>query len=201
MNYAQFKFNQKEIMMNSFYTDEELRELSFKKIGKNVKISRKTSIYGSEFISISDNVRIDDYCCLVANKNEIRIGSNVHIAFFSILMGNAGIELYDFVGLSSRVSIYSASDDYSGNSLTNPTIPDKYKNIHSGKVILQKHVIIGTNSTILPNITIEEGCSVGANSLITKNLPAWGIYIGSPVKRIKDRSRKILDLETKFLNE
>jgi galactoside O-acetyltransferase len=187
--------------MESFYSQDELKKIGFKKIGNNVKISKKTSIYGSQFITIGDNVRIDDYCCLVANANEIIIGSNVHIAFFSILMGNAGIELGDFVGLSSRVSIYSASDDYSGNSLTNPTIPDEYKNIYTGKVKLMKHVIVGTNTTILPNLTIREGCSIGANSLIIKDTEPWSIYFGTPAKKIKERSKEILKLETKYLNE
>lgn len=185
--------------MDSYYNEDELNKIGFKKIGNNVKVSRKTSIYGAEHISLGSNVRIDDFCCLVANENEIIIGSYVHIAFFSILMGSGGIIFEDFSGLSSRVSIYSATDDYSGRTMTNPTVPEKYKRIYSGKVILQKHVIIGTNTTILPNVTIGYGSSVGANSLVTKSLEPWGIYVGSPVKKIKDRSQELLDYERQLL--
>ena len=181
--------------MDSFYTVDELKDLGFKKLGNNVKISRKTSIYGANYISIGSNVRIDDYCCLVANNHEIILGSYIHIAFFCILMGSGGIEMEDFSGLSSRVSIYSATDDYSGLSLTNPTVPEKYKKIRSGKVILRKHVIIGTNTTILPNVDIGFGCAVGANSLVTKSLDEWGIYVGNPVSRLKDRSKELLKIE------
>jgi galactoside O-acetyltransferase len=187
--------------MESYYTESELKELGFKSYGSNVKISRKTSIYGAEFISIGDNVKIDDYCCLVANSQEIIIGSHIHIAFFSILMGSGGIIMEDFSCLSSRVSIYSATDDYSGHSLTNSTIPSKYKNIYSGKVVLKKHAIIGTNSTILPNLIIGEGVSVGANSLVNKSLDDWGLYVGNPVKRIKEKSKKLLELEPIYLKE
>lgn len=187
--------------MNSFYNINELNSLGFKKLGSNVLISRKTSIYGVEYISIGSNVRIDDYCCLVANERGIEIGSNIHISFHCVLMGSGGIELEDFSGLSSRVAIYSSTDDYSGESLTNPTIPDKFKNIKSGKVVLGKHSIIGTNCTILPDVKIAIGCAIGANSLVVKNTEEWGIYVGNPVRRILDRSKKLLEIEKVYLSE
>lgn len=187
--------------MSSFFNDNELKEIGFKLIGSNVLVSKKASIYGAQHISLGNNVRIDDFCCLVANENEIHIGSNVHIAFFSILMGSGGIVMEDFSGLSSRVSIYSATDDYSGMTLTNPTVPSKYKTIKAGKVILKKHVIIGSGTTILPNLTIGTGSSVGANSLVTKSLDEWGVYVGTPVRFLKDRMKDLLELEKKYLNE
>ena len=187
--------------MNSFYKESELKKIGFKTIGENVLISRKTSIYMPDTIKICNNIRIDDYCCLVGGEKGIVIGSNVHIAFHCIIVGNGGVKIDDFAGLSSRVSIYSATDDYSGNSLTNPTVPSTYKTITVGEVHLGRHVIIGTNSTILPNVRIGDGCSVGANSLIIKNLEEWGIYVGSPARKIKDRSKKLLELEKEYLGK
>ena len=83
--------------------------------------------------------------------------------------------------------------------MTNPTIPEKYKNIIYGKVIIKKHSIIGSGTTILPNVTLEEGTSVGANSLVNKSTEPWGIYIGSPIRRLKDRKKDLLKLEKEFL--
>lgn len=186
-------------MQTSFYTEEELKTLGLKSYGRNVMISKKVSIYGAENISIGNNVRIDDFCIL---SGKIRIGSFVHIAAYSALYGgNVGIEMNDFSGLSSRVIIYTESDDYSGNYLTNPTIPDKYLNIIKGKVILNKHVIIGTSSTILPAVIIDEGVAVGAMSLVNKSLDEWGIYAGSPCRKIKDRSKKLLELEKEMIKQ
>ena len=56
------------------------------------------------------------------------------------------------------------------------------------------HCIIGTGSTLLPGVTLGEGCSVGAMSLINKSLPAWGIYAGIPARLLRPRSRKLLEL-------
>jgi len=185
--------------MNSFYSKNELKKLGFKSMGENVLISRKASIYGTENISIANNVRVDDFVIL---SGKIEIGNYTHIAAFSALFaGNAGIILKDFSGLSSRVSIYAISDDYSGEALTNPMVSDEYKKIEGGQVVLDKHVIVGASSVILPNVVIGEGSAVGSLSLVNKSLDSWGIYIGTPVKKIKTRSKNLLNLEKEFVKK
>lgn len=184
--------------MNSFYTTIELESLGLKQHGTNVLISKKASIYGASNISIGDNVRIDDFCVLSGNIN---LGNYIHIAASSLLYGGeSGIEMKDFSTISSRSAVYAISDDYSGKSMTNPTVKDEYKNVIDKHVSIGRHVVIGTNCTILPGVTIDDGTSIGACSLVTKNCNEWGIYVGIPVKRIKERSRNILELEKNFLN-
>lgn len=183
--------------MSSFYNEEELKTLGLKSYGKNILISRNACIYGADKISLGDNVRIDDFCIISGN---IQIGSYVHVAASTLLFGGtSGIILEDFVGVSSRSAIYAESDDYGGDFLTNPMVPDKYKNVSGGTVVLKKHALIGTGSTILPKVVIGEGCSVGSMSLITKDLDEWSIYIGIPCKKIKERSKNLLLLEEQFL--
>lgn len=184
--------------MTSFYSVEELRELGFKAIGENVQISRKTSIYGAEKMVIGNNVRIDDFCLLSGN---VTLGNYVHIAAYAALFaGDYGIEMKDYTGLSSRSCIYAVTDDYSGEVMTNPTVPGEYKNVIGGKVVVEEHVVIGSGSTILPGVVIGEGSSVGSMSLVNKSVDAWGIYVGIPCKKIKDRSKKLLEYAEKIEN-
>lgn len=184
--------------MNSFYSDSELQTIGFRNIGKNVLISKKCSIYGAGQILIGHDVRIDDFCVISGN---ITIGNYVHIAVgCAVFGGSSGIEFKDFTGLSSRSAIYADSDDYIGEAMTNPTIPDEFRKVTGGKVILEKHVLVGTGCTILPNVTIGEGTSVGAMSLINKSLSSWGVYVGIPCSRIRDRSKNIEKLEKQFLD-
>ena len=89
--------------MNSFYNDAELKEIGFKKIGKDVKISRKVSIYSPEKISIGNHVRIDDFSIL---SGEIEIGNYVHISAYTALYGSFGIKIGDFCGCSPRTTIF-----------------------------------------------------------------------------------------------
>lgn len=183
--------------MTSFYEADELLEIGFQHIGKGVQISRKASIYGANVISVGDYVRIDDFCIL---SGQIELGRNIHIAPYCALFGGSyGIEMEDFSGLSSRVAIYAASDDYSGMYLTNPTIPERYRNVIGGKVVLGRHVIIGTGTSVMPDLHIGEGTAVGSMSLVNKSLAPWGIYAGIPCKRIKERKRDLLNYESQYL--
>ncbi len=185
----------------SFYTAAELGELGLRKFGENVLISRKASIYTPDKIEIGNDVRIDDFCIL-SGSGGIKLGSYIHIAPYCALFGASGIEMGDFTTLSGRVSLYSESDDFSGESLTNPTVPQNYKpGYRGGKIILRRHAIVGSNSTVLSGVTLDDGASVGAHSLVLRNCEAWGVYFGVPAKRIKDRSRKVLALERQFLED
>ena len=112
-----------------FLTENQLAAFRFKSLGNDVNISDKASIYNAKNISIGNNVRIDDFCILSAGDDGIEIGNNVHIACYCSLIGKSKITLNDYCNISSRVSIYSSNDDYSGNSLTNPCIPDLYKDV------------------------------------------------------------------------
>jgi galactoside O-acetyltransferase len=183
-------------MNNSgWYTTQELHNFGINKIGKNVYISNKVSIYGGKNIEIGDNVRIDDFCVLAANGGKLVFYGYNHIAAFCYINSAGGVEFGEFAGLSSRCSLYSASDNYDGSCLTNPTVPENYLSVKKSPIVLKKHVIIGTNSVVLPGCTLEQGVAVGANSLVNKSLPEFVIAVGNPAKPIKDRKKDLINLE------
>ena len=180
-----------------FYTEEDLRSIGFRKIGKNIKIHSRSSIYGIENITIGDNVRIDDFAIIIGT-GLVEIGSYVHIPNFCYIGATYGVTLEDFTTLAPGVMIFTLSDDYLGNKLTNPTVPREYTGGKAGKVTLRRHVIIGAGSVILPGSTVGEGSSVGALSLVNKDLKPWGVYAGIPAKWIKDRKKDMLLLEKRL---
>src|SRR5207249_2610301 len=107
-------------------------------------------------------VRIDDFCILSAGEKGIFLGSYIHIACYTSLIGKAAITLADYSNLSSRVSIYSSNDDYSGNYMTNPMVPPQFTNVDHRPVNIGRHCIVGSGTVILPGVTLEEGSAVGA---------------------------------------
>lgn len=181
--------------MNSFYTIEELKLIGLKEIGEDVKISKKASIYSPNKIKIGNHVRIDDFCIL---SGKIEIGNYVHIAAYTALYGKYGIKINDFCGCSARCTIYSATDDFSGEAMISPMVPEELTNVIGGKITLEKYVQLGANVVVMPNITIKEGTAVGAMSFINKDLEAWSIYAGMPSKKIKDRSKELITLSEKI---
>lgn len=185
--------------MENILTEGEIKKLGFKHVGKDVAISKKASFYSPEKISIGNHVRIDDFCVL---SGKIEIGNYAHVTVYSAIFGgDAGVWISDFCNISSRVVFYALSDDFSGETMTSPLIPEKYKNVMQDKVVLEKHVIIGTSSVVLPGAYLAEGAAFGAFSLIKGKIDAWTINAGIPCKKIKERSRNVLKLEKKFIEE
>lgn len=185
-----------------FYNSEDLRNAGFKSIGDNVLVEKNCTVIGFENIEIGNNVRIDGYTSIIAPDNGyMKIGSYIHIGAYSFFSAGSGIVLEDFVGISQGVKVYSRTDDFSGEFMTNPMVDPKFTNIRKKETILKKHSIIGSSSIVLPGANFGTGASVGANSLVTNELDEWSIYGGSPAKKIKDRSMKILELEEQFLRE
>ncbi len=182
----------------SIYSDEELRQLGFAELGENVRISKKASFYGIERISIGSNVRIDDFCVLSAGKGGIAIGSYIHIAVYTSLIGGGKITLSDFCNISSRVSIYSSNDDYSGEFMTNPMVPEEYTNVTTDAVVVGKHTIIGSGSIVLPGVVLGEGVGIGALSLVNRDVEPFSIIAGNPARKIKNRSKRLLEKESTF---
>jgi len=181
-----------------FLTEHDLKDAGFRKLGKNVKIHERASIYCTENISIGDNVQIGDFSIIIAS-GFVEIGSRIDIANYAFLGGSHGIVLEDFVTITHGVKIFSASADYSGEFLNGPNLPEEFKGDVQGKVTIRKHTIIGSNSIVFPGCTIGEGVAIGAMSLVTKDLDPWGIYVGVPAKRLKERKKDLLLLEKQLI--
>lgn len=183
---------------NDFRSAEELQAIGFAAIGNKVLIDRTTRFFGVGRISIGSNVRIDAYSVLSAGAGGISIGNHVHIGVYVFLTGAARIELHDFSGLSGRVSIYSSNDDYNGDALTGPTVPDDCRKVTSAAVIVGRHAVVGAASVILPGVTISEGACVGALSLVKRGVPAFSIVAGQKGQLIGQRKKDFLKLEERL---
>ncbi len=182
--------------LNPYYTPRELRALGFRALGRSVLVSRTCRVYTPETISLGSHVLIDDFTIL---NGDITVGDHVHISSnCELYAGEASITIGDYSGISSRCAFYATSDDFSGASLNNPTVPRAFRYEKNLPVTLGRHVLIGTGSTVLPGVTIGEGCAFGSMTLIAKSTEPWGIYVGVPARRLRERERGLLELEKKL---
>ncbi len=164
-----------------------------------VTIYDPAKISGIENISFGNNVIIDAFTHIYANRN-MTIGNNVHIASFVFISGGDVIEIGDFAGLFQGSKIYASTDDFKDWGFGNPTIDEKYRNTYRAPVSIGRFASVGANSVILPGVTIGEGAAVGANSVISRDLEPWGIYVGN--KKIGERNREgVLENYERYLQE
>lgn len=186
-----------------YFSEKELFNLGFKNIGKNVRIAKNCIIRGIENIVIGDHVRIDGYTeIFVEGRGFLKLGSFVHVAGSVNIFADEGVIMEDFSGISHGVKIYTVSRKHQYICYVSPSVDlSEHENFKKGQVHLGKHVVIGANTVVMPNVIIGEGTSVGAYSLIASNLDPWGVYCGIPVKKIKNRLKDIMDKEKMFLKK
>lgn len=161
------------------------------KFGIDVRISPHAVIRHPDLMQMGSHIAIDEF---VVITTQLEVGNYVHIAPLVSIIGGVSAKLVmgDFTGIAVGCRIVCSSDDYTGQGLVNPTIPLQYRQVMVGTVILKDYVTLGTNVVVHPNVTIGEGTVVGSCSLVTKDLEPWGIYVGIPARRAKDRRRDVI---------
>lgn len=171
----------------SYLNQDELVALGLKSFGQNVQISSKVSIYQPQYISIGDNVRIDDFCVL---SGHIHIGNYVHIACQVIMTATIEpIFIGDYSTLSYGVKVFSASDDFSGPYFSNPTVPIDFRNVTHASVLVSDFCTVGAGSVILPGSQISSGVSFGALSFVKGKYEGWRVYVGAPARQLGIREK------------
>lgn len=181
--------------------ESELEALGLAEIGIHAQIDSGATILSPQSVRIGSRVRIDHGAFLAGGAGGLWIGSHVHVAVGTkIYASSSRVEIDDFAGLSAGVCVFSATDDYSGGALTNPTVPEDLREIRSAPVHIGRHVIVGANSVILPGATLGEGASVGALTFVNRSVPSGAIVSGNPMRRVGTRDiEKMRRLESELI--
>lgn len=170
-----------------------------KAFGENVFISANVEIRRPNLVSLGNHIAIDSGVYITT---QLELKDYIHIAAYTTIIGGKDgiLKMGNFSGTSAGCRLICASDEYLGNGLIGPTIPDKYHdNIICKPIIFEDFVTLGTNVVVMPGITLGEGSVVGANSLITKDTEPWTIYVGSPAKPVKIRPKdKMIEFAKKL---
>jgi carbonic anhydrase/acetyltransferase-like protein (isoleucine patch superfamily) len=181
----------------AFMSEAELERLGFARLGQHVLVHPMAVLVDCSRISLGDHVRIDPFCVLSA-AGGAEFGSYTHIGSHCSLSGAGRLVLEDFSCLSHGVKLFSSRDDFSGQSMTNASVPVHLRNVVQGDLHIGRHVVVGAGTVVMPGVTIGEGCAVGALSFVEVSLDPWGIYAGIPARRIRERKKDLLALEAEL---
>ena len=122
---------------------------------------------------IGENSIIYNQLTVVRPKN-VTIGKNVTVMNGVLMMSAGGITIEDNVMIAANVQLISNNHD--------PY--DRYV-ITCKPILIKEGTWIGAGATILPGVTIGKYAIIGANSIVNKNIPDYGVAVGSPAKVIK----------------
>jgi acetyltransferase-like isoleucine patch superfamily enzyme len=172
---------------NSFLSTIELNQLGFPNVGdKNVFISRYAKFYGAEYLSLANNIRIDDFCVISVGQPST-IGNWVHIGTSASIHCPIGIDIEDFAGISPGSRIFGISNNFSDAFPMHPYLNSDLLSTSKSKITLGRFSQVGANSVVLPNSLLAEGAVLGANSMLKAKTELWTIYAGNPAIKIGKR--------------
>lgn len=167
--------------------------LRSKMISRDIRIIRfPIDIRGHKYIDFGKrlttgrNCRMDVFDCQGRGKslvfgNDVQLNDNVHIVCEdSIKIGNN-------VLMASHIFISDCSHgSYKGDDNdTPPDIPPAKRPLPSYPITIGDNVWIGEGVIIMPGTTIGDGCVIGAHSVVSKDIPAYSIALGTPAKAVK----------------
>ena len=154
-------------------------------------IRQPIDIRGKKSIDFGKKLTTGYYCRIEAygksHEKSLIFGNNVQINDFVHIAALDSVKIGNNVLIASKVFITDLEHgSYSGNEYD--SVPDsivKDRPLSSKPVFIKDNVWIGEYVSVLPGVTIGENSIIGANSVVTKNIPANSIAVGSPAKIIK----------------
>lgn len=123
--------------------------------------------------------------CIISSPLGIEIGDHVCINHHTTISGKGSLKIGNFIMIGPNCNILTAD-----HGSKNQTEPMMFQEIVYGPVEIEDDVWLGANVVILPNVKIGRGAIVGANAVVTKNVPAFAIVGGVPAKLIRYRFSK-----------
>jgi len=156
-----------------------------KSCGRSVNIYPLAKIVRPENVVLRDFVQLFDYA-FIHGGGSVVIGEYTTVAWHSVIEGFGEVVIGNGVLVALGVKLVSSLNEHNGFRVGERLPSDQVKN-RIGKIIIGNEVVIGINTVVMPNVSIGEGAIVGANSLVIRDLEPWGIYAGSPCKKISER--------------
>ena len=159
-------------------------DVFFVQCPSNIKGGKYMSI--GNYFNAGDRLRLECWDEFAGEKfiPNLTIGSNV-VCNYNVHIGCINkVIIGDYVLMGSNILITDHQHGFINE--TDIIIPPVKRRLYSsGPVIIEDNVWIGENVSIMPNVTIGKGCIIGANSVVTKNFPAYSVIGGIPAKVIK----------------
>ncbi|OON67328.1 acyltransferase [Hymenobacter sp. CRA2] len=161
-----------------------------KSCGEDVFISANVEIRRPHLVTVGSHVAIDSGVYLTTAAE---IGDYTHLSPYLTIIGGAQSTLVveHFVTIAAGSRLICGSDHFMGDGFTSVTVPEEFRDsVDLGTIRCEKFSGIGTNVVIMPNVTIGEGCVIGACSLVTADTEPWTVYVGVPARPVKVRPRE-----------
>lgn len=164
--------------------------------GEGVRLYPLCKMIHPETAELDNNCQIMDFVFIDAGKS-LKIGKFSTITWNCLIEGGAKTFIGDRVFLGPGTKILTSTYKLNGFYAIEH-IPEECRATRYGDITIKDDAYLGANVTVLPGVTIGEGAVIGANALVNKDIEPWGIYVGTPCKKIGQRERPTLERQKKI---
>lgn len=155
--------------------------------GMGVKIYPLAKITLPQVVDLGDHCRIGDFVFIFAGEG-VKIGEHTDVQPHTIFWGGGLTIIGNRVSTGPGTVFLSATYSHAKGLKMVDGLGEGAAKALGGKLVVGDDVYIGAKSVIMP-VTIGEGAVIGACSFVNKDVEPWGIYVGSPAKKIGERPR------------
>jgi dTDP-4-amino-4,6-dideoxy-D-glucose acyltransferase len=166
---------------------ENVRSL-LKRCGKEVRLMPLAKIANPGVVEIDDHSRVRDFVFVWGGQG-VKIGKYCDIQPHVVVWGGGTLEIGDRVSVGPGSVLLTAVYSHAAGLKMVDGLGEGTTKALYGKLTIGSDVYIGANCTIMPEIVVGDGAILGAGSFVNKNCEPWGIYVGSPAKKIAERPR------------
>jgi len=169
------------------YMGDNVRD-KLRKCGLGVKINPLSKLCKPEVIELDDYCRICDFVFIWGGLG-VRIGKYTDIHPHVTIWGGGEIVIGDYVSVAVGTALLTAVYSHKEGLRMVDGLSEGMTHALYGKLIIENDVYIGTNCTLMPDVTVGEGAVIGANSFVNRDIEPWSINVGSPCRKIGERPK------------
>lgn len=162
-------------------------KLHLKFCGEGVKINPLAKICRPHVVELGDHCRIGDFAFIFGGTG-VKIGSYTDFQPHTTIWGGGECVIGDRVSTGPGTTFLTATFSYAPGMKMVDGMAEGETSTLGGRCEIGNDVYIGANSVIMP-VKIGDGAVVGAGSFVNKDLEPWGVYVGSPVRKIGQREK------------
>lgn len=159
-----------------------------KKVGEGVRLQPLAKIANAHVVELDDFVRVRDFVFIWGGQG-VKIGKHCDIQPHVVVWGGGSLEIGDRVSVGPGTVLLTAVYSHAEGMKMVDGLGEGTSKALYGKLAIGSDVYIGANCTLMPDITVGEGAILGAGSFVNKDCEPWGIYVGSPAKKIAMRPK------------
>ena len=146
--------------------------------GSRIRCNVRIDVFPYNNFYIGERSIVEDFTVINNGVGEVLIGDNTIVGIGNVVIGP--VEIGNNVMLAQNIVVSALNHNYS-----NIDISPKEQGVDCRRIIIADNVWIGANSVITPGVSIGKHAVIGAGSVVTKNVPAYSVVVGSPAKVIK----------------